>query len=54
MHIGLIEFLVCIPALLGSTDVADFQIIFRAMPGFVFPPAPIFIECDAPKAHRAC
>ena len=30
MHIGLTGFRVCIPALLGNTDIAAMQIIFRA------------------------
>jgi hypothetical protein len=36
MHIGLIGFLVCIPALVGSTDVAAMKIFFRAMRRFAF------------------
>lgn len=50
MHIGLTGFRACIPALLGNTDIVATQIIFRAMPRFVFLVS-IFMERAASKAH---
>jgi hypothetical protein len=45
MHIGLIGFLVCIPALVGSTDVAAMRFSSGLCGDLLFS-TPIFVERD--------